>query len=352
MLRTIFSIILIQYMSLIPLWALPTSPASSAKVLNISKRSNETVAIQFDRSHIYAVAAINGNRYSTINGVLELALDFSEEEASSNGFHVYEAYPVGSKYLGKIEFKCTSSSYYLKTYGVQVPSYIAIGRCSLELPKGADTFSILPKPQVSHFDRIQLLGQIFSFKITALPFDIGNYSMGDTLANCILITQFIWSLDPLIYPSDYLPISLMEKIRGLKEKKFGMLSADFRDLFIEIASVLMPDVPIRKVDAFRYLTQGSENVMGISHALLEVSCRSRWLVVDPANRLYLTTAFGDPVDANNIRYLREHNRLRELKVVHIPTLQPQTSLFDNPEYDAFSDNYWCRFKWLNYYSFQ
>lgn len=351
MLRTIFSIILIQYMSLIPLWAFPSSPASLAKVLNISKKNDEIVAIELDKRHIYAEAAISGKRYSTINGVLELILDFSDREANPNLFHIYESNIFGPKYLGDIEFICTSSRYY-QTYGVQVPSYITLGRCSLELPQAVDTFSILPKPQVSHFERVQLLGEIFSFKNRELQDYLGNYSMNPTLAKCILITQFIWSLEPLTYPADCVNLGLMDKIRALKERKLGMVSTGFRDLFIEIASVLMPDVPIRKVDAFRCLNPGSQNFMGISHALLEVSCDSRWLVIDPTNRFYLTTAFGESVDINNIRFLRDHNRLSELRVVHIPTSRLQVGLFDNPESDTFSNDYWCHFNWLNYYSFQ
>jgi hypothetical protein len=145
----------------------------------------------------------------------------------------------------------------------------------------------------------------------------------------------------------------MDKIRGLKEKKLGMLCEGFRDLFVEISSVLMPEVSIRKVNAFRWHYPNFQNITVNSHALLEVACGDSWWVIDPTYRFYLTTASGDLIDSDGVRFLRENNRLSELKVVHISTNHPKTNLFDNLEYvyDIFADNYWCHFRRINYYSF-
>ncbi len=350
--QIILSIIFYQYILLTSLSALEPNPPYLNKIQNISRR-NGIVYVNFENKNIYAHSAIDDNLFPAINGVLQLPVYFSDETLACNIFYIYEKTGSDSKYLGDIVFNCISRAFYLKAYGSEISDYITIGKCSFAFPEAADTFDSLPKPQISSLDKAQLWNEMIAFRNNAAQVFSSKYSQDEIKERCILITQFIWSLNPSIYSSTkYENLGLMDKIRGLREKKLGILCQGLRDLFTEIASVLMPEVRVRKVNAFRWHYPDFHNITVNSHALLEVAYDNRWWIVDPTHRFYLTTVSDQIIDSARVRFLRENNRLSELKIVHIPTNHPQTSLFSNPDdlCNIFSDNYWCYFKWFNYYT--
>lgn len=355
--------ILIQCTSIAPLCATPSSTTQAteitspfkARILNISTNDKRIINIQFDKKNLYAQSSNSDDVYSTSNGILSIPVEFSPTEVLINSFYVFENNNNGSSYLGDIEFNCTSHEFYLSEHGGNIPSYITVGRCSFGLPEATDTFAVMAKTKISNLDRQQLWNEIVAYRKDATEVFSRGHSTEDIAERCELITQFIWSLDPPVYSSTaHVNLGLMDRICGLRANKFGMLCQSFRDLFVDIASVLMPDVPIRHVDAFRWYYPNFKNIIVHSHALLEVGCGGKWWLIDPTFRFYLITTSGNPVNANGVRFLRENNRLDELTVVHIPTIKPQSNFFDDPEYayDIFNANFWCHFKWMNYRSCQ
>lgn len=327
-----------------------------AKILNISTNDKRMINIQFDKKNLYAQSPDNSEVYSTTNGTLSIPVDYSPTEVVINSFYIFENSDSGSSYLGDIEFYCVSHEFQLNFWHSSAPSYICFKRSSFELPNSTDTYTSSPKPYVSNTDKVELWEEITAFRKDAPEVFSRGHSKHDIAERFSFIIQFIWSLDPPVNASTaHLNLSLMNKIRGLRNNNIGMLCGGFRNLFTEIATVLMPDVPVRHVHGCEFYYPACSNITPNTHELVEVACKGMWWLVDPTFRFYLTTNSNEPINAHCIRNLRGANRINEVTVVHIPTIKPEYKgfRFDDPEwsYDIFNRNYWCYFRWLNYQTF-
>jgi len=319
--------------------------------LTFSTRDKELITIEFDRTHIYAQSLRDGDIYTTTDGIVQVPVEYSPTELVANTFYIFEHTGEGPSYLGDIEFLCASQEYYQMKFGSLVPRYLVLGRCSFGLPEANDTFTYMPKIQIPDHEKSQLWAEITAFRADAPDIFSRGYTAEEIAARCRLITQFIWSLDPPVYSSTaYVNMSLMNKIQGLRDNKIGMLCAGFRDLFIDIASVVMPDVALRGVNAFRWNDAKTTHITVHSHALAEVACEGGWWLFDPTFRLYFTNNSGDPANAHEIRKFKDQGRLDQINIIHIPTPKPPVDFFDDPDYaaDLSNPNYWCYFKWLKY----
>lgn len=327
------------------------------KILKMWTNDKKVINIEFNERKIHAQSDDSRYVFSTSNGLLSIPINYSPTRVNINSFCIFKDTDNGFKYLGDLEFYCVSHEFQLHFWNSNNPNYICLKRCTFELPNAADTFSSEPRPYVSASDKIQLWNEMISYRPDAVQVFSSGYSMKDIEERFSLITQFIWSLDPLVNSSgSQNHLGLMDKIRELREHKFGLLCQGFRDLFVEIASVLMPDVAVRYVDGYEFYYPKCKNITVNSHAFLEVSCEGKWWVIDPTFRFYLLSASGEPIDANCVRNLRESHQIEKVNVVHIPTIKPQykSFRFDEPEWshDIFNRNYWCFFRWLNYRSIQ
>jgi hypothetical protein len=340
--------------------------ASSHLVTIVDIMANDRgVNIVFDKEGLFAQSNDSGELFQSENYLFSLPLQFSPEAIVFRSFSIFENGELGMNFLGEIVFRCCSSEYYKITHGTDIDSYFRLGKCQFQLPESMDIFKNITMTPVSNQEKQQLWKAIFSWDRNAAEIlQESCHSQKDVVGKCALITQFIYSLDPPNYSSrDYLQLSLMNQIYGLQEKQFGMLCAGIRDLFIEIASVVIPDIAIRKANAFRCyypsFTNASTDIskhsgMTInSHAALEVGWAGKWWMFDPYYRCYFTTYSGDLVNVNDIKILKKMDRLNELEVIHIPTTKPKVNIFEDLTslYDPFGDNYFCYFSWINYEQF-
>lgn len=311
-------------------------------------KDNKEVEIFFDEDDLIFE---DNNLFVEKNKKVVLPLKFSDEQTNLTHFNVIQ----NGYYYGEIEFRSCSAKFHIGRYGTYVADFIYLERCDFNLPNCPNKYLYKKYNNISDVDKKKIIQLLRKYNPKIRKIFAKKNTQENLEQKLKFLMSFIWDdLDPRFHAGyNYLSLSLLDRIVGLKEKKVAMLCAGLRDVFVELLHLLEPSLQIRTVGAYRYNYFVSPTVVVNSHAFLEVEVDGHWWLLDPTFGYVTYDMLGFPIDAEKIRLIKETNNLHTINVKPLITnkLGPIFKFFEDPERldEGKNHPYFWYFGWMDYY---
>ena len=326
--------------------------------VKVGEKKNEvTLSLSIPGQPVKVIKEINGEfteERTCDSQNINFEITGSSDGVLGNTFKVY-GISGDSDLLGEITLAYVSESFLRKSNQYELKhGYMYITRCTFILQHPED--NIIAKP-----DDIVVIGknrqEIIEMISHHLPAKTGLFNQpGKFLEKAEVITEFLYEIMDdfgLSNSIDGQDLSLIEKLKILKEKKGKVLCQGLRDIFIELFLFLDDNVKLRKCHVFRYFPE-IENVMLNSHALLEINISNEWVAYDPTLRVYFSDKAGKLLSVVDIWDLKCQNNLDSIVVNHINTRKPKSDDFEleKDPFDPYNYNYFSTFGVLEFIGLQ